>query len=59
MAEATIPMTIYVDEETKTALDSMKREGFSLTGFVRAAISEKLARHRPEVPILATDIARS
>lgn len=41
---ATIPVTLYLDATTKSRIDALKPLGYTLNGFVRAAIAEHLAR---------------
>lgn len=44
MADA-IPTTLYLDPEVKAHLDALcQAEGYTLNGFIRAAIREKLER---------------
>lgn len=45
MADTTIAVTVYLDSDTKHEIDRRKRLGFTLNGFIRAAIREHLKKH--------------
>lgn len=45
-----IAVTLYLDPETKLRIDSLKPRGFTVNGFIRAAIAEHLKREH--VPVL-------
>lgn len=49
MAGETIPITLYLDSATKQELDRLKVHGFTLNGFIRAAITEHLKRVPPPI----------
>lgn len=40
----TIPVTLYLDPATKQRIDSLRPFGYTLNGFIRAAINEHLQR---------------
>jgi predicted DNA-binding protein len=40
----TIPVTLYLSPEQKQRIDALKTHGFTLNGFIRAAIDAHLAR---------------
>lgn len=41
----TVAVTLYLDPEIKRRIDALKPMGFTLNGFIRAAIGEHLRRH--------------
>lgn len=57
----TIPVTISLSPEQKQRIDALKSHGFTLSGFIRAAIDAHLARFntQPNPEELARLISQS